>query len=139
MEKILQMNKGRKSRPLICPCKETCTPIWNGLAFDTRIITGDLNEGYSGDCIGKSQLLTYTVGGNEHVNDMNQCIFTPLKGIIRMMINLGDIEAMYMMSQSVLSELNPIPCDGCGVDARKFRLKDFNGKKFCINCELERK
>ena len=129
------MGKGRKSRPLICPCKETCTPIWNGLAFDTRIITGDLNEGYSGDCIGKSQLLTYTVGGNEHINDMNQCIFTPLKGIIRMMINLGDIEAMYMMSQSVLSELNPIPCDGCGVDARKFRLKSFNGKKLCINCE----
>lgn len=110
------MSEGRKSRPPLCPCAATCTPVFNGLAFDDRIKTGDLNEGYSGDCIGKSVALRYVVGGQEHVNDMNHCIFTPLKGVLRFQINLDDVGCMLHMAKSVITDLEQPrrQCTDCG-------------------------
>src|SRR3990167_2362208 len=104
----------RKSRPRLCPCFRTCEPIWNGLAGDDRIIEGDLSEGYSGDCIGQSEPTSYIVGGQEHRNELNHCIFTPLKGIIRYQICLLDVEAMMQMCQAVLAQLQPLRCEECG-------------------------
>lgn len=110
------MSKTRQSRPPLCPCAQTCTPVFNGLAWDDRLKTGDLNEGYSGDCIGKSLQLRYVVGGQEHVNDMNHCVFTALKGVIRFQINLDDVSAMLHMAQSVICELQEpkLVCSDCG-------------------------
>ena len=128
----------RKSRPPLCPCKETCSPLWNGLADDSRLKTGDLNEGYSGDCVGKSKPLEYVVGGQVHINDMNQCIFTPLKGVIRFQIEKGDIEAMLMMCKAVLHEIDPLNCEHCGA-GRRFAhyIMGKDGKRLCCNCRRE--
>lgn len=101
----------RKSRPALCPCARTCTPIWNGLAFDDRVARGDLNEGYSGDCIGKSEPLVYIVGGKRHWNDLNHCFFTPLKGIIRFQICQDDLHAMSEMIRAVLADIDPMKCE----------------------------
>ena len=129
-------DKGRnKDRPILCPCRGTCTPIYNGLAFDSRIKTGDLNEGYSGDCIGKSISLEYVVGGEIHLNDMNQCVFSPLKGIIRFQICKGDVEAMLQMAQSVLADIAPRPCKVCGIDARRRTCTVlWDGSLICCHC-----
>lgn len=133
---------GRKSRPPLCPCATTCTPIWNGLAFDDRLKTGDLNEGYSGDCIGQSIPLTYIVGGQEHVNDMNHCIFTPLKGVLRFQINKDDVSAMLHMCNSVLAELEPRQCSDCGKKAtaaiRHFIIGHDNVCR-CCECHYTRR
>jgi hypothetical protein len=102
-----------KSRPPLCPCARTCTPIYNALGHDDRLITGDLNEGYSGDCIGQSVPLEYTIGGQKHVNDMNHCMFTPLKGVVRMMINKDDLSFMLHMIQQTIAELAPRVCGQC--------------------------
>lgn len=129
----------RKNRPPLCPCKDTCAPIWNGMAFDERVKTGDLNEGYSGDCIGQSDPLIYIVGGESHLNDMNHCIFTPLKGIIRFQINKEDVEGILQMSRAVLAEIEPQNCAVCGAGRRTahFIVKE-DGKRICCLCDRER-
>ena len=130
------MEATRKSRPPLCPCAQTCTPIWNGLAFDDRIKTGDLNEGYSGDCIGKSIELRYVVGGQEHINDMNHCIFTPLKGVLRFQINLDDVSAMLHMAQSVITDMEQPrwQCADCGVKRTSANFHFFIGHDNVTRC-----
>lgn len=125
-----------KTRPSLCPCRDTCTPIRNELGRDDRLKTGDLNEGYSGDCIGKSLPLTYTVGGNEHRNDMNHCVFTPLKGVTRFMICEGDVEAMLHMARGVLHELHPDrKCEECGASHPFTHFcVTTTGRRLCCQC-----
>lgn len=124
-----------KTRPPLCPCKETCQPLYNGMAHDERLKTGDLNEGYSGDCIGKSIPLDYMVGGNLHQNDMNHCIFTPLKGVIRFQINEGDVDAMLHMCKAVIQELNPDRCcEECGARHRFTHFIISGDKRLCCSC-----
>lgn len=125
----------RRSRPIMCPCQKTCTPIFNGLAGDDRITSGDMNEGYSGDCIGKSLPIEYVVGGNVHSNDMNHCIFTPLKGVIRYQINEGDVESMVHMCKQVLLDLHPeYKCDQCSARHRFTHFIIQDGRRLCCDC-----
>ena len=127
----------KRTRPPLCPCSKTCTPLVNALALDDRMTAGDLNEGYSGDCIGKmAEGITYIVGGQEHPNDLNHCIFTPLKGIVRFMINQGDIEALRMMCESVLAKIDPLDCEDCGAGRRMthFIIKS-DGRRLCCRCD----
>lgn len=125
----------RKTRPSVCPCPTSCTPIYNGLAFDDRIKTGDLMEGFSGDCIGKGDKQEYIVGGQVHTNDMNHCIITPLKGIIKFNICEGDVEAMLQMSQNVLFELRPhFECEKCGVSGRHVHFIVTHSGRLCCKC-----
>jgi hypothetical protein len=113
------------------------------LAWDKRLKTGDLNEGYSGDCIGKSVALRYVVGGHEHINDMNHCIFTPLKGVLRFQINLDDVSAMLHMSQSVIAELDlPRVCEDCGqkrTSAHWHFIVAADDRTRCAECHYRRK
>jgi hypothetical protein len=130
------MENARRSRPALCPCPNSCMPIYNGLAFDERVKTGDLNEGYSGDCIGKGDESVYIVGGETHTNDMNHCVFTPLKGIVRFQINEGDVDAMLQMCQAVLHALKPErKCEACGTSQRWTHwIRTGDGRLFCCTC-----
>lgn len=125
-----------KDRPKMCPCPNSCKVIYNAMAFDDRIKDGDLDEGYSGDCIGKSEPTSYTVGGQVHENDMNQCVFTPLKGIIRFQICEGDVEGMLHMMKAVLHHLNPdrycCKCRAAGVWVHW--VIDKEGNRYCCSC-----
>lgn len=128
-------NDPKTTRPPLCPCKETCTPIYNGIANDDRLKTGDLNEGYSGDCMGRSIPLEYMVGGNLHRNDMNHCIFTPLKGVIRFQINEGDVESMVHQCKAVLNILHPEwKCEECGVRHFYTHYVISGGRRLCCRC-----
>lgn len=93
------------TRPPLCPCPLYCTPLCNQLEGDRRLKTGDLDEGYSGGCIGKSKSHSYVVNGQVHENDLNCCIFSPIKGIILFRVCRKDLEIMREMINRVVKIL----------------------------------
>lgn len=125
-----------KDRPKLCPCQKSCTALYNGMAFDDRIKDGDLDEGYSGDCIGKSKPTTYEVGGQVHTNDMNHCIITPLKGVIRFQVCEEDIRGMLHMAKHVLHYLDEArKCCECGVTGMWVHwIVTPDKKRHCCRC-----
>lgn len=108
--------------------------------IDTRVETGDLMEGYSGDCIGKGDMQTYIVGGQTHNNDMNHCMFTPLKGVIKFNINEGDIEAMIQLCKKVLFKLHPEwECMKCGTKLYFTHFIVSENRRYCCQCWYTKK
>lgn len=125
----------RKARPPLCPCPVSCQPIYNSIADDDRMKTGDLDEGYSGDCMGMAQPTQYVVGGQVHHNNMNHCVFTPLKGIIRFQINPEDVYGMLHLASAVMSELHPERvCKKCGSKGRWIHWIVSAGNRYCCRC-----
>ena len=106
-------NKSRKNnaRPVLCPCPSSCQPIYSASDLQQR----DMAEGHSGDCWGKmAEEILFQVGGIEHRNDLNHCIFTTLKGILRYQENEGDLESCINAANHVLQEIHPLNCSECG-------------------------
>ena len=109
------------TRPKLCPCKNTCAPIYNALVADPRIKDeeADLNQGYSGDCVGRmNPPIEFIYGGNVHHNNLNHCCFTPLKGVIRFQMCADDFWLLFQMAGKVVNEEIPICCCECGEDDR---------------------
>jgi len=109
------------TRPKLCPCPRTCTPIYNSMVCDARIKdeSADMAQGYSGECIGKmSEAVEFIYGGSPHKNDMNRCVFTPLKGIIRFQENADDFWSSIILLSRALDVLKPIECCECGESSR---------------------
>lgn len=75
------------SRPYCCP-EPRCTPIHN------HGDGSDLSEprpGQSFTCLGKMpREIEFTYDGHDHRNDLNRCVYTPLKGILRYQENIED-------------------------------------------------
>jgi len=119
-----ELNRGYTSvatRPKLCPCPRTCSPIFNSMVADTRIRDqeADMSQGYSGECVGRmSEAVEFIYGGSPHKNDLNRCVFTPLKGIIRFQECTGDIWSSIIVLTEVLSKLQPIECCECGESSR---------------------
>ena len=108
-------------RPKLCVCPRTCTPIWNAMVCDPRIKDeqGDMAQGYSGECVGQMNDATeFVYGGAIHRNDVNVCVFTPLKGIIRYQENAEDLWSSIVVRRAALDKLNPLVCSNCGEDSR---------------------
>ena len=131
----------RESRPPLCPCPQTCRPIFNGLAGpgpDGQRYEGPDDQhadGTSGDCIGQGDKTAFEVGGVVHENDMNHCIFTPLKGVTRYQINEGDVDAMAFMAKTVLYKLRPVKeCDRCGTSGVSVHWIHTADGTFCCDC-----
>lgn len=126
----------KNTRPHLCPCSKSCTPLYNSLAEDDRVVSGDLNEGYSGDCIGKGDESVYVVGGQTHTNDMNHCVFTPLKGVIRFQINKEDVYGMLHMAKAVLTDLEDPQrvCARCGIRGRWVHWVRTSDVLLCCKC-----
>lgn len=126
----------KQTRPILCPCSQSCQPLYNSLADDDRVKVGDLNEGYSGDCIGKGDQSVYVVGGQTHTNDMNHCVFTPLKGVIRFQINRDDVAGMLHMATAVLHDTADPPrkCEQCGTSQRFTHWVRTGDKLLCCRC-----
>lgn len=111
------MGTSVKTRPKLCPCKRTCSPIWNSMAVDSRIKDeeADMNQGYSGECIGRMEPpVEFIYGGNLHRNEINHCHFTPLKGIIRYQECADDLWGSLILISRALDVLRPIQCTECG-------------------------
>ena len=116
------MMASTRDRPALCVCPKSCMPIYNGCFADDRIkdASGDLSQGYSGECVGKMAVPNeFIYGGNHHKNDLNHCFITPLKGIIRFEECWEDIGNAWHMFSVVLDLLRPLVCCECGVNRRQ--------------------
>lgn len=105
------------TRPKLCPCPRTCQPLYNSMVCDSRIKDeeADMSQGYSGECVGKmSQEIEFIYGDAPHKNDVNHCVFTPLKGIIRFQENADDLWSAKILISRVLDVLRPLKCVECG-------------------------
>lgn len=76
------------TRPWCCP-EPTCDPFAQfGESMDLSIP----EMGLSWWCLGRmAQPRTFTYDGVEHTNDLNDCHYSPLKGVIRWEENSADI------------------------------------------------
>jgi len=113
------------TRPKLCPCPRTCTPLYNSMVCDSRIKDeeADMSQGYSGECVGKmTQEVEFVYGGAPHKNDVNRCVFTPLKGIIRFQENADDLWSSLLLLSHALDLLKPIQCVECGENDRLTRF-----------------
>lgn len=87
----------------------------NALVYSEDVRSGDLNDGYSGECMGRMAApIEFIYNGIPHRNDLNRCVFTPLKGIIRFQENISDLQASAEMLRRVLRQL--AASDEKGVD-----------------------
>lgn len=126
-----------KDRPPICPCPRTCTPVFNALALNEDLKTGDMSEGYSGECLGRmSETAEFTVGGVVHRNDLNRCVFTPLKGIIRFQENVGDWQSSVHVLLSALQVVAPFTCVACGEGQLYARFILIGDERLCYGCAV---
>lgn len=92
------------SRPWCCP-EPTCTPF---MQFGESMDLAKPEMGLSWLCLGKmEQPRTFIYDGVEHTNDLNDCHYSPLKGVIRWEENAADIGGMastYTLAVARLSE-----------------------------------
>jgi hypothetical protein len=74
-------------RPYCCP-EPRCTPIHNHGDGESL---AQPRPGQSFTCLGKMpREIEFAYDGSDHRNDLNRCVYTPLKGIIRFQENVED-------------------------------------------------
>lgn len=93
-------------RPYICP-EHSCHPI-----FQAKETNWDISKPKSGKsffCFGKmDKQVEFVYDGVAHKNDLNTCICTPLKGIIRFQENKNDWIWMKKAYERALEKLQDI-------------------------------
>ncbi len=88
------------ARPFCCP-EPRCTPIYSYNLYDRPPVTGE-----SFICFGKmDKPVVFTYDGVEHINNLNHCDYTPLKGIIRWQENKEDWEGVVKVFKRALEKL----------------------------------
>lgn len=94
------------ARPWLCP-EPRCTPLLNLRDGDYADITKP-EPGQTFVCWGMmEQPVEFTYDGVEHPNDLNDCHYTPLKGLIRYQENAADwnvLASYYSMAGDLLHE-----------------------------------
>lgn len=82
-----------EQRPWCC-LEPKCKPLLNLRDGDYKDIS--ISEpGHSWTCWGEmEQPLEFTYDGVRHINDLNCCHYTPLKGVIRWQENVADWEVL---------------------------------------------
>lgn len=118
-------------RPKLCP-EEECKPFFNKLNEEWR------EKGGSGTCVGiMDESVKFVYKEVEHVNDCSYCVFTPLKGVIRFMINGGDLWGDIVMFTKLLDKIEPIECSVCDAKGRFLnRYVVVDKVRYCYRCAL---
>jgi hypothetical protein len=79
-------------RPWCCP-EPTCYPFMQ--LSENRNLSSPARMGLAWWCIGRmAEPRTFVYDGEEHTNDLNDCQYSPLKGVIRWEENAADIGAL---------------------------------------------
>ncbi len=74
-------------RPWFCP-NPSCEWFYQAQVYDPPRL------GESGDCFGRmDRPIPFTYDGVEHVNDIYQCQYSPLKGVVCWQVNREDLDA----------------------------------------------
>ncbi len=91
--------------------------------------------GYSWECIGRL-LEAHTFGWKEaqHVNTHCHCIYTPIKGTTKFLIDKNDAFSTQRMMQKVLDDAEPLACDACNEKTRRYNFLRVDGAMFCGRC-----
>ena len=92
-------------RPWCC-LEKRCIPLINfhGLK-DIKVA----EPGKSIFCWGKlDHEIKFTYDGEEHANDCNFCIYTPLKGVIKTQMNIEDFEILRIGSTRAVEKIQDI-------------------------------
>ena len=101
----------RAERPWLCP-EPRCTPLLNLRDGDYKDITTP-EPGHSFSCWGQmAGPVTFVYDGIEHTNDLNDCHYTPLKGLIRWQGNEADwnvLASHYRMAGDLVRKLRAGP------------------------------
>ncbi|KKK70175.1 hypothetical protein LCGC14_2926640 [marine sediment metagenome] len=87
------------NRPWCCP-EPRCRLVWN------YQVGAAPTPGDSFVCFGEmAEPVAFTYDGSEHVNDLNHCDYTPLKGVIRWQENEDDWVAAQRFYATALRKL----------------------------------
>jgi len=78
-------------RPWCCP-EPRCTPIHSVQGGDQPLSTPQPGEMFI--CFGRSAEVTFVYDGVKHRNDLRQCSYTALKGVIAFQENADDWRGM---------------------------------------------
>ncbi|KKL75357.1 hypothetical protein LCGC14_2055650 [marine sediment metagenome] len=98
VEALVEVKK--QARPFCCP-EPRCTPIFSYNLYGPLPSTGE-----SFICFGQmAEPVKFTYDGVEHVNNLNHCDYTPLKGIIRWQENKEDWEGVVKVFKLALEKL----------------------------------
>jgi len=121
-------NKGIK-RTSFCLDK-FCKPLWHSAE--------NIEEGFSSVCVGKlREPFIFKFRKVEHKNDYSYCIYTPLKGVVRLYVNAGDAWTDKIALTRILDDFRPLKCKECGT---KGRLSNFyvqiGNETYCELCAL---
>lgn len=112
----------RKVRPRFCYDK-SCHLIYS--TYNEK----SFNEGYSFFCFGKlKEKNIFKEKEVVHENNISQCYYTPLKGMIRFFMNEDDLWGEANAWLRVLDKLKQVKCDKCGGIMKK-RISHH-----CFNC-----
>src|SRR5688500_10595448 len=85
--------------PYCCP-ERTCDPIY------VCGYEGTENAGASWECFGRmADVTVFEYAGERHRNDLNRCVYTPLKGVIRFQENAQDWALWVYATETALCEL----------------------------------
>ena len=86
-------------RPWCCP-EPRCKPVWN------YQVEAEPTPGDSFVCFGEmAEPVAFTYDGSEHINDLNHCDYTALKGVIRWQENEDDWIAAQRFYATALRKL----------------------------------
>ncbi len=81
-------------RPAFCPDR-ACTPLIHPLTDPDNMEPGVGRPGFAVFCWGRlAEPLDWTFGGVEHHEDLSNCQFSPLKGVVRWLDNAEDWSAL---------------------------------------------
>lgn len=93
-----------KNRPWCC-CEHCCTPL---MTFHDHVDITKQESGKSIFCWGKNTNIKFTYNEVEHNNDLNLCVYTPLKGCIRFQTNKEDWELLKIGCERGLQKLQDL-------------------------------
>jgi hypothetical protein len=115
-------------RPRICPDLQ-CELLWSDF------LPSALEQGYSFSCIGRLDKPHEFVWREVvHRNDFCFCQYTPLKGMIKFLMNKEDIEHEIAVLGVALRAIKMEQCAGCGGEGPYFHT--VGAKSYCPMCAL---
>ena len=124
------MSEYKERRPLLC-LDQKCTPFWwNGSEVAHE-------QGYSWECVGKL-CKPHTFVWNEvtHVNHYCHCLYTPLKGISKFLMNATDARGTRDIMSPILRDAEPLVCCGCGGKSFLGEYWEIGKKGYCPFCMI---
>ena len=115
-------------RPRICPDLK-CEVIWSDF------LPAFIEQGYSFCCVGRLDKPHEFVWREvTHRNEFCLCQYSPMKGMIKFLMDRTDIEHQIAVLHMALKTMGNVLCDGCGGEGVFYHT--IGQKNYCPMCAL---